>query len=424
MPSDLVSKLRAWGAAGPARAPAPAPARGIESVVPGRYVRTPYGECFVVERVYSAATRQGAVALAEALALTARARQMLAGGQAPACLDPRQALFLDTETTGLAGGTGTYAFLVGVAFFDGDRLRLQQYFMRHPSEERALLAALTEVLAAFPQWVTFNGKAFDAPLLETRYLLARWPAPQPAYHLDLLHPARRLWRRHLPSCALRSLEQALLGVVRPEDVPAWLIPSLYFDYVRQGRCAPLRSVFAHNAEDLLSLVALLGLIGDVLERPERYARHTNIRAVLRLYGSLGLAGEAAAWCRAALAALPAPERPALLWELALLLRRQGRREAAVAVWRELARGAGEWAVAAHVELAKYYEHERGDYTAAARATEAALTLLTLARRPASERLRLDLERRLGRLSYRARRAAGAPQRSARWFHEPAPQPGW
>jgi uncharacterized protein len=409
MPAELASKLRQWGAAGRPERKTARPRVTIEAVLPGRFEPTAHGPCFVVEQSYPLDMRQGTAPLARALGLSPRARHLLTRGLATEALDPRQALFLDTETTGLAGGTGTYAFLVGVAYFEGDSLQLRQYFMRHPGEESALLAALGDLLAAFPLWVTFNGKTFDVPLLETRYLLTRRErlAP-PHHHLDLLHPARRLWRSRLPSCALGSLERVLLGVRRVEDVPAWTIPGIYFDYVRDGKCEPLRGVFAHNAEDLLSLVALLGLVGDVLDEPPRHAHHADATALLRLYAQAGLASEAAAWCPGALPHVPPAERGALRWELALLLRRAGHRERAVGVWQELAREPGPWAAAAQIELAKHYEHHARDYAAATRATEAALAALAVSRLPVSDRERLALERRLGRLYFRARRAQAAP----------------
>ncbi len=373
-------------------------------MLPGRFERTPHGDCFVIERRYPLASSQGTIALASALQLSPRARQLLARGHPPEALDPSRALFLDTETTGLAGGTGTYAFLVGAGYFDGGDFCLRQYFMRHPGEEAALLAALADLLNGFPLWVTFNGKTFDVPLLETRFLVTRRQrlAP-PGHHLDLLHPARRLWRTRLPSCALGSLERALLGVQRTEDVPAWLIPGIYFDYVRRGRCEPLGGVFAHNADDLLSLVALLGLFGQIFDAPAEHAHRVDSIALLRLFTRAGLTAEAAGWCSASLERVPPTERRGLQWEMALLLRRAGDRDGAVALWQHLAGESGPWALAAQVELAKHYEHQRRDYLAASRATEAALAALAVAPWPVPQQQRQELERRLGRLYFRLQR---------------------
>jgi uncharacterized protein YprB with RNaseH-like and TPR domain len=401
MATELVAKLRQWGAAGPLHPRLHPPGR-IETVVPGRFEPTPYGPCFVAETCYPVTTVQGTVPLAAALALAPTARRILARQAPLELVDAARALFIDTETTGLAGGTGTYVFLVGLGYFDGPVLRIRQYFMRHPGEEAALLAAVGAHLARHPLWVTFNGKAFDVPLLETRYRCwRRQPAPQPALHLDLLPWARRLWRRRLPSCALASLERHLLGVQRWDDVPSWAIPALYFDYVRRGRAAPLRAVFAHNTYDLLSLVALLGVVGQVLAQPAPHLARVDATALVRLYAEAGLAAAAASWCTAGLEQVPPAERGAFCRVLAHALRRDGHHEAAAQLWQRLAGERGPWRLTAYIELAKYYEAQRRDYPAAIRALEAALALLAVARTPLpDDRQRHQLERRLGRLHAR------------------------
>src|SRR5207302_806542 len=144
-------------------------------------------------------------------------------------------LFLDTETTGLAGGPGTYAFLVGAGWIEGDAFVVTQHFMRDLDEEPALLAALAPLLERAGGVVTFNGSGFDLPLLETRFVLARrrWPATLP--HLDLLRPSRRVWTGCLDDCRLGTLERDVLGLSREEDVPGAVIPSLYFDWLRRRR---------------------------------------------------------------------------------------------------------------------------------------------------------------------------------------------
>jgi len=181
--------------------------------------------------------------------------------------DPEQWLFLDTETTGLAGGSGTYAFLVGVAWWEDGGLEIEQFFMREYSEERSLLFALRERIAEHPVLVTFNGKSFDWPLLETRYRMSRKISlPTPRAHLDFLHPARNLWRLRLGSVRLSELERHVLGWDRGADVLSGLIPQIYFDYVRGGPPERLVPVFHHNQMDLRGLAALssriLSLLGD------------------------------------------------------------------------------------------------------------------------------------------------------------------
>ncbi len=183
--------------------------------------------------------------------------------------DPEQWLFLDTETTGLAGGSGTYAFLVGIAWWEGGGLEIEQFFMREYSEERALLFALRERIVEHPVVVTFNGKSFDWPLLETRYRMSRKiSVPNLRAHLDFLHPARNLWRLRLGSVRLSELERHVLGWDRGGDVLSGLIPQIYFDYLRGGPPERLVPVLNHNQMDLRGLAALSSRILSLLSDAE------------------------------------------------------------------------------------------------------------------------------------------------------------
>ena len=187
--------------------------------------------------------------------------------------DPEQWLFLDTETTGLAGGTGTYAFLVGIAWWDAGGLMIEQFFMRDLDEEHSVLLELSERMAERPVLVTFNGKSFDWPLLETRYRMTRSIAAfPPAAHLDLLHPARQIWRLRLGAVRLKDLEESVLAEggcrldwSRQNDIDSSFIPQMYFDYLRGGPAAPLAGVFHHNQMDLRGLAALAGRIFTLLD---------------------------------------------------------------------------------------------------------------------------------------------------------------
>src|SRR5271155_627228 len=183
--------------------------------------------------------------------------------------DPRQWLFLDTETTGLAGGTGTYAFMVGIAWWDAGGLEVEQFFMREHSEEHALLVTLAERMAERRVLVTFNGKSFDWPLLETRFRMTRSIKPRlPIAHIDLLHPARHLWRPRLGSVRLCELERQVLGFERGFDVASELIPQAYFDFLRGESPELLAHVFRHNQMDLCGLAALACRMFTLLAEPE------------------------------------------------------------------------------------------------------------------------------------------------------------
>jgi uncharacterized protein len=271
-------------------------------------------------------------------------------------LPAEQLVFLDTETTGLAGGTGTVAFLLGVGRIDGDELRLRQFFLTGFRGEAALLQEAAAWTAGRPYLVTFNGKCFDVPLLATRYRLARLPDPFAAlHHIDLFHPTRRAFSRRWPDCRLQTAEKHLLGFQRVHDLPAHLVPETWFAFVRRGATYRLPDLLAHNRSDLVSLVALLPALTEAFSTPAE--RGADVVAIARYWRMRGDEGTA-------LAHLQAHERQldtTGLLDLALLYKRRQLWEPAVAIWQRLAE---RQCVSALEHLAKYYEHVRHDYRAA------------------------------------------------------------
>jgi uncharacterized protein YprB with RNaseH-like and TPR domain len=409
----LSDKLKSLGVKLGARDLTPPQTHGdsyaIEEVLPGRLQTTLHGEAFVVETLYTPEYRHGRFGLRATASLQTMAEW--AGEPHLAACESPGLVFLDTETSGLAGGTGTYAFLIGVGRFQGDHFRLLQFFMRDPTEEPAQLAALTDFLQPCEALVTFNGKSFDVPLLNTRYTIHRRPTPlaSPA-QLDLLHLARRLWRDRLPSRALGQLEIHILGANRThEDVPGWLIPQLYFDYLRSGDARPLKGVFYHNAMDVVAMAALLTHMAQLLDDPLSTALEHGLDVVAlgKLFEDLGRLEAAVQLYERGLAYHNLPEES--YWDaqrrLSLAHRRRGDLAAALATWRLAAEGRQ---IYAHVELAKYYEHQARDYREAARWTQAALNLLNTPTFPRHER-RLwlaDLQHRLARLQRKLKQVAG------------------
>jgi uncharacterized protein len=378
------------------RPPRPS-AEPAEKVLGAELVDTAEGPLLVARHAYALDHRHGRYRVGDGFALSEDALRVVARpGGAPA--DPRELLFVDVETTGLAGGTGTYAFLVGVGALDGDRFVVTQYFMRDLDEERALLAALAPRLEAARGIVTFNGGAFDVPLLETRFILARrrWPVPLP--HVDLLRPARCVWLASVPDCRLSTLEREALGLLRDEDVPGALIPTLYFQFLRTRQAGPLARVFVHNREDVLSLVTLLGWFGrafgagaerslSALEQVglgRLWERHDPERSLAHYREALasGLTGRAWLWTCLRLAA----------WQ-----KRRDCWEEACALWQAAARS-DSFDPRPWEELAKFHEHRRRD-TAAAR--ELVVAAVGLAQAAGASATVLDAFRhRLGRLERR------------------------
>src|SRR6266446_2386290 len=262
-----------------------------------------------------------------------------------ALADPAKWLFLDTETTGLAGGTGTYAFLIGLAWWDAGALQVEQFFMRDFGDEHAILHEVASRLAERPVLVTFNGKSFDWPLLENRFTMTRSiPVPRLAAHLDLLHPARALWKLRLGSVRLVELERhvldaARLGWHREEDVLAALIPQHYFDYLRGGPAEPLAAVVRHNQMDLRGLAALVGKINALLSEQAGVATKIESLDLFGLSRFLQRRGEndrAHSACAQALEiGLPAEFRPKACRELAQMAKRRGEHARAAEIWLKI-----------------------------------------------------------------------------------------
>jgi uncharacterized protein YprB with RNaseH-like and TPR domain len=327
--------------------------------------RNRFGEHLVIRRWYATPEQclhvgderaQQALSLLlseNAAAQKQNAKKRRAPCDAALTADPSQWLFLDTETTGLVGGSGTYAFLVGLAWWDSGGLQVEQLFMRDFGEEHSLLLALDERLAERRVLVTFNGKSFDWPLLETRFRMTRSISPRiPATHLDFLHPARQLWRPRLSSVRLSELERHVLHVspgskldwTRDGDMNSGDIPEAYFSFVRGGLCAPLVPVFQHNQMDLRGLAALAGHVLEILAGPGKDAEAADdghhsldMYGLSRLLTQRGEHGRARKVCQAALTAgLPAEHDRAARRDLARFAKRAGDFPGAVELWEGLA----------------------------------------------------------------------------------------
>jgi len=291
--------------------------------------------------------------------------------------DPEQWLFLDTETTGIAGGSGTYAFLIGVAWWEGGGLEIEQFFLREYSEERSLLFALRERIAEHPVLVTFNGKSFDWPLLETRYRMSRKVSvPTPRAHLDFLHPARNLWRLRLGSVRLSELERHVLGWDRGVDVLSGLIPQIYFDYVRGGPSERLIPVFHHNQMDLRGLAALSSRILSLLADAENLGQDgLELFGISRICEKRGEHRRARKLYQQSIASfLPTETDRVARRSLARLAKREGDFELACELWKN-ALGNSRHGYEAYEQLAIHYEHTVRDPEQARQIVQQALDQL-------------------------------------------------
>ncbi len=401
----LSDKLKSLGVkTGTSHLPPPKPAsHTIDSVVAGSFRATARGEAFVTEQIFAEDYLHGNVSHLSTFPLSLISQW--ANDPRIAELPIHKFAFLDTETSGLAGGTGTYAFLVGAARFVDGKFNLRQFFLRDPSEEPAMLEALIEFLAPCEGLVTFNGKSFDAPLLVTRYSLHRIPVPFKNYaHIDLLPLARRLWRDRLPSRALKYLEEHVLGFTRTSDeVPGYEIPWLYFDYLRTGDARSLGGVFYHNAMDVVAMAALLSHVSELLADPYsgRVEHGLDFIALGKLYEDLGHWDEAARLFERGLElGLTESDFGVAVKRLSILQKKRGDVSQALRLWEE---AAGKGHIYAHIELAKYYEHKMRDAKMSLKWAKSARKEVEHADLPAYIRKHwlAEIDHRLGRLERKA-----------------------
>jgi uncharacterized protein len=405
----------------------------------GGVARNHFGEHLAVRNWFS--TPEFAEPSFTTLELLSRTRdESLARKTRAALVDPADWLFLDTETTGLAGGTGTYAFLIGLAWWDAGGLQVEQFFMRDFAEEHSLLEELSQRLAERPVLVTFNGKSFDWPLLENRFTMTRSIAvPKLAAHLDLLHPARALWKLRLGSVRLAELERRVLdaprlGWHRENDISSALIPQFYFDYLRGGPAEPLAGVLRHNQMDLRGLAALFGKINEMLSVSSSAATEIESLDLFGLSRFLQRRGEddrAHTACSQALAnGLPEEFRPKARRELAQMAKRRGEHHRAAEIWLEIVADAHD-GIHACEQLAIYYERHVKDPVRAAQFAKLAIAALRRQRASSRDpfptgrfvRLEQKFQQRLARLERKSQqpssparpqraRAAAAPKANA------------
>ena len=352
-------------------------ARGLPAFDGATTVGTPFGEVLLIEHVIDPGTPHGAVTVEDCDLADPDALGVLTGRPFTGLESRgRSPVFFDLETTGLSGGAGTVAFLAGCGTFEGGAFRTRQFFLQGFAAERALLHAVAEVLGDAAFLVTYNGRTFDMPVMEMRWLFHRMTPLDAVPHVDMLPPARRLWREAVDgpdrSCRLVALEEALLGFTRVDDVPGWEIPHRYFDYVRRGDPGPLEPVLRHNRLDLVSL-AVLTARAQRLVREGHTAGHDARECVAlgRLYLRAGRMGQAEA-CFEAAADHPVGDRAARedgLRELALIRRRQRRHPEAAAAWNRLlalGHGRSPRAREAIEALAVHHEHRERNLESARR----------------------------------------------------------
>ncbi len=346
--------------------------QALEKVVPGRNLKTIFGEIFSLNHSYPEDHKHGHLPLKP---LTSH-DWLAQWAKAHVTPDLHSLVFLDTETTGLSGGTGTMPFMIGAGRFIENQFVVEQFFVRNPAEEIAQLAALSEFVEGVEGIVTYNGKSFDLPIINTRYIMQRLSNPFiDVAHFDLLHFTRRIWKSRLGQCNLGNIETQILGFQREQaDIPGYLVPDFYREFLFTGDATHMPGIFYHNEIDVLSLSALFSWLAAILEDPsdDRFTDPGDLLSVGRVLEILEreqLADQVYASDR--LQQLSDTDRQKSLLLRARLQKRKGNLEEASALWQE---AAASGSLDALIELAKYYEHQLCNYEAALRSTEQALSI--------------------------------------------------
>ncbi len=370
------------------------------------------GECPFAIDSYHGRTRIGAgLELAgETLALISRDDRFCG-------IDPSRILYLDLETTGLSAGASNYAFLTGLGFFVDAEFRIRQYFMRDFADEPEILANVEDFLEGFDAVVTFNGRAFDLPLLESRFVLGRRRTRLSGLpHLDMLYPARQIWGERLESCSLRSLEENLLGVERHGDVPGAEIPQVYFEYLKTRNPYWISKVFHHNRLDILSMMCVLTICHDlVARRSEAAIRDARDMLGLAFFYERRECYEQSSlyFSEAFGAGVGGESKIRAIKRASLMHRRAGKREEAMLLWRDGAEEDGLAALEFMKNMAIHLERQERRFTDAQAVVRDALERIgRLAERhphePKLERHRVDFEKRLERLAGKLGRRRNDP----------------
>ncbi|MFW5999769.1 MAG: ribonuclease H-like domain-containing protein [Halanaerobiaceae bacterium] len=379
--------------------------RNVEIAVPGGIVKNDFGSFFCRRKNFDLAYRNGYHRLGVLNKLRQKvdpAENIFAAHTAGCSLE--DFLFLDTETTGLAGGTGTIPFMVGLGYFASGEFIVEQLFMRDFEEEAGLLCRFQELVRKHPVIISFNGKTFDFPLLSTRLVLNRMQEVEIKYHLDLLYPSRRVWS-YLDSCSLSSLESHILGVKRKEDIPGSEVPQVYFDYLNHGETGKLRKVFEHNLIDIVSLVTLFTHLISVHRKDEAAQREAEE------YYNLGRIYEKEKKISKSIFFYEQAREEAGTYLLSEIEKRLSWQYKRADRWREAAEiwetmiSSGRGGIFPYRELAKYLEHRQKEYRRAEKYVEKALSLLRERRA-----IITDYEGEKGRLEHRLERLRGKTMR--------------
>jgi len=348
----------------------------LEELVAGEYINTPAGDIYRARTTFPRDYQHGSCVLKDYFKIDLDHLVKLGKLEEASDLDLDGALFLDTEASGLSGGTGTYAFMIGVGYFYQDEFVVDQLFVDSYAKEEGMLDLLREYLDATSFIVSFNGKSFDLSLLETRYLMHGQESPFKDFpHLDLLHPSRNLWNLNLENCRLQTLEREIFAFTRTGDVPGEEVPGIYFEYIRSGDPTRIAGVFEHNVYDIVSLVTVTTMLEQNFRGEREIPNESGLTMFSRgkIYERRGEIEQAIHCYRSALEdSLSAHRKNVIHSKLAMLYKKTAHWNEAVHLWEKQIHQLSLFSLEPYVELAKYYEHQAKDYSTALNYVQLAL----------------------------------------------------
>jgi len=380
--------------------------RNIEDYLQAEEQKTPYGSCLVRHDYYPDGYRHGVSDIYSLLnyqpslvskltnnsSLSKRARKSLREhrnlnqiqierhNNIYSKIKFHEYLFLDIEATGLSGGVGVYPFLIGIGFFGSQDFHIYQLFMRDYHEEQAVLYLLGKFIKdkRLKGLVTYNGKAYDVNVLNTRRIVSGIELPvSDMPNFDLLYPVRKLFKKRIGDCSLTSIEREILNFYRVDDIPGYKVPEVYFDFVRRGFSEPMRKVFIHNLYDVLSMVAiaerLCSFYSDPIELVSEPEDLFQIAALYEINGSFKDAKKIYSYLSSCQGSFNYKAKMAMSFRL----KKERNLEEASGIWKECISNHPKISIVPYIELAKYYEHQIKDYRNALLYTQKGLYLANL-----------------------------------------------
>lgn len=371
----------------------------IEKILPGQEIDS----AFSVSHQFDITYQHGSIRLDQIESIEPNCLSLAGNDENLQQLDLRNTLFFDAETTGLAGGSGTYIFLAGCGYFVENKFIIKQFFMRDFPEELKMLLAVSKLAAQFDSIISFNGKSYDWPLLKSRFTLNRIEHPiTDPLHFDLLHASRRIWKNCLTDCSLGTIERSVLEVFRNGDIPSYLIPQMYFEYLRSRDARPLLPVFYHNKIDILSLVSLTIKLHQIHQSPlHNLSKRSELLTLAHHYENMNQ------WERIVPIYLTllknetdSVQKKDIAIKLGYCYKRLGLNQQAAELWQTILKE-GNFRIEPYEELAKYYEHHVNDLERAQQIVQTALNNINLLEqiRPASpaSNYKISLQYRLNRI---------------------------